>query len=415
MKNILDQPTKRKVMEAITAIKFDLSIIYRHMLDRISARGLKLLHWVFHAGRVMTVQELRFAVGIELDMSDLDCDLDLPPLQSFLDSALGLLTTELRLWDGQQLVRFSHLTIRDYLSNHASEYFLDRHILLTRTCLTYLNFTALSSESGRTRFMKGGDLYPFFDYASREWGTHAYEAENDTHTYDSGLEWLLSERFWQVLQVYSKNSQEDWFSSQYSPLHEACNYGMQTIVVKLLELGLNANALGLNKLTPLHFASLQARSEAVQALLQCPDIKVNVQDAWGMTPLHRAIRNGSVNHVYILHPGFQVNLRSEREKDTPIHWAVKCDYIDIVHQLLHHPDIQPDITDRNGDTPLLLAARYACTETVRALLSCPNVNVNHCNANGQTALVIASDAGHIKIVHLLLSHKDIDSKGKIGE
>jgi hypothetical protein len=40
------------------------------------------------------------------------CDLDLPPLELFLDSALGLLIIE-HLGLSRQIVRFSYLTIKD--------------------------------------------------------------------------------------------------------------------------------------------------------------------------------------------------------------------------------------------------------------------------------------------------------------
>ena len=65
--------------------------MYHQIVQRIDGRGRKLLHWVLHAVRELTIEELRFAVGIEPGMQDFDCELDLPPLQSFLDSALGLL------------------------------------------------------------------------------------------------------------------------------------------------------------------------------------------------------------------------------------------------------------------------------------------------------------------------------------
>jgi hypothetical protein len=197
-------------MEAVSSTKFDLSLMYHQMLDRIDARGRKLLHWVFYAFQELTVEELRFAVGIEPGMKDLDCELDLPPSQSFLDSALGLLTATQR-WDYCLVVRFSHLTIKDYLSRYSSQYFPDGHLPLAQTTLTYLNFTALSSTLGHARFEEQGDLYPFFEYAAFQWGHHARKANADMKMCDFILEWLLSECFLQLLDIRNWHFGDDYW------------------------------------------------------------------------------------------------------------------------------------------------------------------------------------------------------------
>jgi hypothetical protein len=63
------------------------------MLSRISPQGNKLLHWVLFANRLLTVEELRFALAIEEGIVDLNPRSQLP-FSSFLDSALGLLAVD---------------------------------------------------------------------------------------------------------------------------------------------------------------------------------------------------------------------------------------------------------------------------------------------------------------------------------
>jgi hypothetical protein len=184
------------------------------MLSRIRHKGLKLLHWVLFANCPLTLEELRFAIAIEEGMTDLDPKRQLP-FASFIDWALGLLILD----SEENTVRFAHLTIKDYLRDNVSFYFSDGHSLLARTCLTYLSFTALSSDRGRTRFQEDGDLFPFFSYATYQWGHHARKAEKDTKTCAMTIKFLLCERFRHLHDLRSAYRKHSALSL---PLHEAC-------------------------------------------------------------------------------------------------------------------------------------------------------------------------------------------------
>jgi hypothetical protein len=252
IQDVLTQQTPAKAEAAAQSIKFDLSLAYEKMLSRIQPEGLKLLHWVFFAMRPLELEELRFAIAIEEGMTDLDPKRQLP-FPSFIDWALGLVVVD----SEKRNVRFAHLTIKDYLADHSLQYFPDGHGLLARTCLTYLSFSALSTDTGQTRFLKDGDLYPFFSYAESNWGHHAHESEDDTTTCDMTLNWLLSKNFKQVQVVRGEGrSYDDWeFGSDYSPLHETCFFGLHSLTAKLLESGLaDINARDSDQVTPLHYA-----------------------------------------------------------------------------------------------------------------------------------------------------------------
>jgi ankyrin repeat protein len=392
-------------MEAVSSIKFDLSLMYRQMLDRIGARGRKLLHWMLYAVEELTVEELRFAVGIEPGMKDLDCELDLPPSQSFLDSALGLLSVA-QGWHNRQLVRFSHFTIKDYLSHHSSQYFPDGHILLAQISLTYLNFTALSTESGRARFGEQGDLYPFFKYAAFEWGHHAREADNDAKTCDIVLEWLLSERFSQVLDVRSRRFVgHHWVL----PLHETCLFGLHSTTVKLLESETNVNVLDSEQRTPLHYAAQHGHSGLVQTLLQNQSINVNASDSRGGTPLHYASSGGHTDTVKVLlrHQSIQINLR-DKDGRSPLHLAIREGQEAIVHLLQDRPDIDVNVPDLIQRTPLHLATYFGQTQIAQALLQQRSIQINLQDEDGSTALHLAVKEKCEAIVQLLLRHPDIN-------
>jgi ankyrin repeat protein len=383
--------------------------MYRQMLARIDARGIKLLQVVFYAVRPMTIDELRFAVAIEPDMADLDCDLDLPFSPSFLDSALGLLVVE-HDWTGH-IVRFSHLTIKDYLSAHSSEYIPDGHILLARITLTYLRFTSLSSEAGRKRFLRDGDLFPFFKYATYNWGHHVREVDKDVNICSLARQFLLSDLFSESYNLRCRNRGAPirWLTACQSPLHEACYFGLHAIIVDLLTSGQNINALDSHGMTPLQYAIQKGHFKVVQNLLGVPNIDGTIRDKWGNSPIHHASAVGQTDIVGILLQSsvWQINLQNERGK-TPLHLAADNGHKAVVHLLLNDPRIQSCLVDENAETPLHLAARRGDTDIVRALFSCFDMDVNGRNLNGWTALTIAVIQGITEIVEMLLAHRDID-------
>jgi ankyrin repeat domain-containing protein 50 len=174
--NVLNQETPAKAEAAVTqSTKSDLSLTYEKMLSRICPQGIKLLHWVLFATRLLTVEELRFAIAIEEGTTDLGAKRQLP-FPSVIDSTLGLLVID----SVDKTVRFAHLTVKTYLVQHASRYFADGHSLLARTCVTFL--TDLSDKSGLARFQCDRDLNPFFNYAAFHLDHHIRESEDDIET-----------------------------------------------------------------------------------------------------------------------------------------------------------------------------------------------------------------------------------------
>jgi ankyrin repeat protein len=413
----LDQETPAKTEAAAQSIQFDLSLAYKNMLSRIHPQGLKLIHLVLFATRPLTLEGLRIACAIEDGMTDLDTKRQLP-YPSVIDRALGLLVVDS---DGQT-VRFTHLTVKDYLLKH--NYFPEGHSFLARICLTFLNFTTFSGEADRGRLLRGGDLYPFSKYAAFEWGHHVREAWHDLEqrgiTLDPG--WFVSKRFQQLRYLRATyHTGDTLLSSSSSPLHEACFFGLKSSVIQLLGLGQNINGCSNHrKVTPLHYAVRRNRLTVVQALLDHPDVDVNTQDAWRATPLHDASSewHGHTNVAGLLlgHHSIQVNLR-DQDGRTPLYHAAKADHLDIAQMLLKHPSINVNLADNANWTPLAIATVKGHTGIVRLLLSpndggvtaCRSIDVNAADERERlTPLHHASKAGHTDIVQALFQQPSLE-------
>jgi ankyrin repeat domain-containing protein 50 len=409
IQNILQQTTKRRLLDAIRSIKFDLSLVYMNMLQRINPLGLKLLQWVLYAWRPLTLEELRYAVAIDPAMTDIDPDLDLPPY-SFTDSTFGLLSVD----NDSKLVRFSHSTVRHYLTHHAELYFPSRHALLAQCTLTYLNFPSLIEHSSNSRFDDGGDLNVFFDYAASNWGHHVYMLlENDPlwmPLLELGRNWLFSEQFRHVSSPFSHPRQP--FFTEHSPLHAVCFFGLPSLTVELIDVcGEELNQADGNGKTPLHYAVIACSLAAVKALIQRPNILLNIGDGTtGRTALHHAACAGDeeILRALLQHPDIDVNAHAN-DGMTALHEAILEEEVELACAILEHPDFQVNTPDfLHSWTPLILAANDGLVEVVGALLVRPDLRVNDADDEGWTALTCAVDEGHEEIVRMLLMHQDID-------
>jgi hypothetical protein len=409
---VLAQESPAKV-EAALSSSFDLSLAYENIVSRIyksNPKGFVILRWVLFAMYPLTLEQLRFAYAIEEGMEDLN-----PkqlPFTTFINSTLGLLVLDRE----SNTVRIAHSTMKDYIPKYLSEHFPDTngHPLLARTCLTFLNFHALSNESDRARFGSGGDLSPFFEYAAFQWGHHAREAGDDEKTDNMAVKWLLSERMHQVHIVREEIQRYHFLSYAQppSPLYEACYFGLCSTVATLLKTGQDVNALDSNGRGPLYSAVCQNRLAVIQLLFECQNLDVNIQDIDGVTPLHAASR---LRHVNIVRLFLTLPTRIKLPSFLPSFLTSILRFF--VSFFLQLPsNVKVNVQDNNGCTALSSAAKDGHKDIIELLLQHPDININIQDNDGWTALTRAVDGGHADTVRLLLENDDIDvPASRVGE
>ena len=178
-----------------------------------------------------------------------------------------------------------------------------------------------------------------------------------------------------------------WLYIGDTPLHLASAALMPDIARVLLRSRAVATATNRRGAAPLHYACDArprlgvwdpiAQTETIDVLVSA-GAQVNLPDAGGATPLHRAVRARSVAAVErLLFHGADVNAKSYRSGATPLHIAVvssgasgtansEQEQVQIIVALLNH-GAQPSATDRRGRT-VLAAAR---SRPIAQLLSSP--------------------------------------------
>ena len=193
-----------------------------------------------------------------------------------------------------------------------------------------------------------------------------------------------------------------------SSLSQSSEGGDLDTVDYLLRHGVNVNYQS-GTLSALGIAAMAGHSHIVQRLLNEPDIKVNLQNHLGHTPLSLASWYGHLAVVQLLldSPTTAIDPNDEEEGQTPLSLAVEQGNTSIVLLLLAK-GANPNSQDRQGRTPLMWAAKKGRPEETKLLLAASQIMPNRSDRFGLSPLAQAVKCGNDVIVRLLLAHPDVD-------
>ena len=135
----------------------------------------------------------------------------------------------------------------------------------------------------------------------------------------------------------------------------------------LLSYGASPNFANKIGRTPLHSATFASSARCLIALLEQPNIFVNVQDRAGVTPLHLAIKSNKRAHVSaLLGAKADVNL-GDSLQTSPLHLAVRGGLLEVIYMLLEN-GAQIDARDSSGLTPLHSASQLGYIRIAEILI-----------------------------------------------
>lgn len=216
-------------------------------------------------------------------------------------------------------------------------------------------------------------------------------------------------------------------------LHRACYWQQPGAVRVLLESKFKLkllDAVDNNKLTSLHLASANGRSDIVKLILACykdsrlTDEILQRQDSKGKTALHMACSSGHQDVVQELlkrgkdQPGAAAV--GDEKNSIPLHLAATANHPNVVMQLLRL-DIPTQIgwADSEQNNPIHLASEKGHINVVTQLCvqhAENDVSLDFFNKNNLAPIHLACENGHLDIVKLLLRYgAAAEMAGRSGE
>lgn len=421
-------------------------------LERCRHLAKQLLGWLTYSERLMSVQEIQYALAVEPGESSLDED-NLSDVTEIVGYCAGLVIVE----EDTRCLRLVHYTTQEYLRQNGGNHLVAAQQDIAISCLTYLLYEEF--ETGWVYNMKDvskemEDIpkegrgfksipfraaevqlqrHPFLGYAARYWAIHASVCEQQIVKELTKNFARHDHKVSSVGQVNLVMDDETALceglegTKSRSPLtvmHVLAYIGNKAIFSELLDHGFEADSQDSNRSTPLCWAARGGQYAMVKFLLSDNHVNVNngacrpLDDhASGIeTPLHVAALNGHTAIVELLlgHADIEVNLRDPTGY-TPLHSAVSYNYTSIVELLLGYAGIDVNLRHPTGHTPLQSAILYDNTSIVKLLLNCADIDVNTRDNGGRSPLHRAVQFGRTSILKLLWAHPNIDLDSKDNE
>lgn len=158
----------------------ELYELYRQTLERIQKQagddgvlGMRILSWITHAKRPLSVDELRYGLAVEYNDDDDDegklknfDEENLLSPGSLVDVCAGLVVID----STSQIIRLVHFTTQEYFDKTRLHLFKDAELDISRACLSYLSYD-FGKEFLSLRIAL--QSHPFLNYASHHWFSHA--------------------------------------------------------------------------------------------------------------------------------------------------------------------------------------------------------------------------------------------------
>lgn len=399
----------------------------------------QILTWLYYAARPLSLQELRHSLAINLvaeadpDAIELD-EAFLPDEEVIVSVCAGIVTCHAE----SNTVSFIHYTTKEYfkrrMDRQVAERFLHLEISIAETCLIYLSFERKDLENflaARVIYHRSFTFreyaenecpdwnidicYPLFRYAARYWGDHVNDMLGQV-TRD------LFMRFVRQRTALAASAQalaeEEYFDSLFpiliSGLCLASFFGLNEIVMMLLENGQDMEAENEYDWTALHMAARRGHAVIVQLLVDkganvnaVTEVFEHYTGTSEVTALHLAARNGYEKVLDILlNNGADIDLQTERG-ETALHWAAEKGHVGAIALLLNK-GANLEAKSRDEYTPLCTAALGGQEACVKILIERgADLSVA---PNGDSLLYLTAQGGNVELVQLLLE-KGLDVNG----
>ena len=434
--------TVKNIKLALELMPRELDELYRQTLERIrnqagddGALGMRILSWITHAKRPLSVDELRHGLAVEYDEGEgepeeFDED-NLLPQGSLVDVCAGLVIID----STSQIIRLVHYTTQEYFKKTRSRLFEHAEVDISRACLTYLSHDfGTNLITGKLRKLAFRS-HPFLDYALRHWFSHVRSvllAENtDINFVEVVARFKSSDSLSKSIDTLKELLDPFWvykmhFGFQFDresktfPLDVASALGLEELVNILLDHG-TGSCPGLDR--SLVFASFDGHLKVVELLLQYgarADGVVKIYDVFGSEMTTALVATCERGHLSVakclVENGADIHVEASGAT-TPLQLAAH-DGNSVMIDFLLEEGVNPNARDLKGRTACHYAAAWSgSVESVKRLLDA-QCDLELTDNTGQTVLHYAVDGffPEAEMIELLLDRgADASAKNNYGE
>ena len=368
---------------------------------------MAVLTWICHSERALEVDELCYALAVEIGETDFDPE-NVPLIGTLLNCCQGLISVD----EEASTIRLIHYTVQEYLCS-VPGLFSKPHSILAETCLTYLNSQHIKSL---TRYsLPPLQSMPFLKYSARYWGTHTNkDLTNNARTLALKLLNHYGDHVSAVSLLEQVTSPEFIKGIAISPLFSALHYASFFGIVELVTVLINSEDYEVDQQdctgrTPLAWGARNGHEGVVKVFLEREDVEHNCPDKSGGTPLSLAAFGGHEGVVSILLERENVDPNiPDNSGNGPLSWAAIKGHEGVVKLLLGLENVDPNRENSQDRTPLGCAAIEGHEGVVKLLLERENVDPNRPDKNGGTSLWLAAFGGHEGVVSILLEQENVD-------
>ena len=191
-----------------------------------------------------------------------------------------------------------------------------------------------------------------------------------------------------------------------TPVLIAARNNRLDILKKLIDADADINSQTNNGTTALIMASVNNNLDIVKELLKHPNIKPNIINVNGLSALVAASYIGNIDIVKeLIAAGVNINIKTNDGGNAllaALGTSKTENLIEIVKELIIG-GIDVNIKTNSGKSPLIVATSRGELDIVKELLKHPNIKVDITLKNGYTALIAASYIGNKNIVNELIN------------
>ncbi|KAJ7706722.1 ankyrin repeat-containing domain protein [Mycena rosella] len=385
--------TVKAIRQALASMPNDLNTTYDEVLDRIDRQSeddrslaRRALSWISHAKRLLHIFELREALAVEDETSNLDPD-NLVDINTILSVCAGLVITTGNEED--HAVRLVHYTTHDYLNRVRARAFPHAATEITTSCITYLSFDIFSQMDDPMYLLHQNTL---LDYAVEYCLIHA-RGQPESDIGHLILSFLANCSVWRRLWNWGHGSHAEIPIS--APLWIAAVFRLEEICRQL------AKKDGDGLVPMLQKASLEGFADLVKILVE-KGANVDAPEGEYDSPLQAAASRGHDDIIqFLLTHGADVNLRGS-QYGTALQIATFFGHKQSARLLINHGTNINAEAGRYGTA--LYAAAIQGNEEILHLLLENGAAVNEKGGHYGTALAAAVYRGFDGIVRVLVEH-----------